>query len=96
MSKTKKKIPLVCRCGLVEWCLDIPTAREAIKRVKWHLDIPVCSILAGIKAHVAAISMKERFWLFYHLGCETAEDLVLIMWQLIRLRRKHKRRLKTV
>ena len=64
-----------------------------IKRVQWHLDVPVCSILAGIKAHVAAISINERFWLFYHLGCETAEDLVRIIWELIRLRRKHKRSL---
>ena len=67
-----------------------------IKRVQWHLDIPVCRILAGIKAHVAAINIAERFWLFYHLGCETAEDLVRIMWELIRLRRKHKRPLKAV
>ena len=69
---------------------------KVIRRIQWHLDIPVCSILAGIKAHVAAISIAERFWLFYQLGCETAEDLVLIMRQLIRLRTKHKRRLKAV
>ena len=50
-----------------------------LHRMQWHLDLPVCEILKGIKTHVAALSMKERFWLFYHLGCESAEDLVLIM-----------------
>ena len=82
----KKKIPVV----------GTPDDVNIIKRVQWHLAVPVCSILAGIKAHVAAISMKERFWLFYHLGCETAEELALIMRELIRLRAKHKRPLKTV
>ena len=69
---------------------------NVIRRVQWHLDVPVCRILSGIRAHVAALSMKERFWLYYHLGCETTEELVLIMRELIRLRRKHKRPLKTV
>jgi len=69
---------------------------EIIKRVHWHLDLPVCRILSGIKAHIAACSLKERFWLYYHLGGETVDELALIMRELIRLRRKHKRRLKTV
>ena len=69
---------------------------NVIKRVQWHLDVPVCRILAGIKNHIAALGLRERMWLSYHLGCETAEELALIMWGLIRLRAKHKRRLKAV
>jgi len=67
---------------------------DVIKRVQWHLDVPVCRILAGIKTHIAALGLKERFWLFYQLGGESADELVNIMWQLIRLQRKHKRSLK--
>ena len=67
-----------------------------IRRVQWHLDVPVCGILSGIRAHIAALSLKERMWLFYQLGAETAEELAEIMRELIRLRSKHKRRLKTV
>lgn len=69
---------------------------NVIKRVQWHLDVPVCRILSGIKAHVAALSLKERMWLFYQLGGETEDELALIMRELIRLRRKHKRPLKAV
>lgn len=65
-----------------------------IKRVQWHLDVPVCRILAGLKIHIAALGLKERMWLFYLLGCETADELANIMWQLIRLQKKHKRSLK--
>jgi len=67
-----------------------------IKRVQWHLDVPVCRILAGIKIHLTTISIKELFFLYWNLGGESIDDLALIIWQLIRLRRKHKRPLKTV
>ena len=66
-----------------------------LRRVQWHLDVPVCRILSGIRAHVAALGLKERMWLFYQLGADTAEELVEIMRELTKLRCKHKRRLKT-
>jgi len=69
----------------------MPTPQEIIKRVQWHLGVPACKILEGVKNHVAAISYNERWFLFYWLGCKSAEELVALMWALIRLRRKHKR-----
>jgi len=68
----------------------MPTPKEVIKRVQWHLDIPVCGILEGVRTHIAAISYNERWLLFYWLDCKSAEELVKLMWALIRLRRKHK------
>lgn len=82
----KKKIPVV----------GTPDDVNIIKRVQWHLDVPVCRILAGVKNHIAALSLKERMWLFCHIGGDTPDELALIMWELIRLRAKHKRPLKTV
>lgn len=57
----------------------MPTTEDVIKRVQWHLDIPVCRILAGLKIHIVTISFKERLRLFYWLGCESAEELIDLM-----------------
>ena len=54
------------------------------KQILWHLSVPVCRTLSGIKIHIATISLRERWDLCYILGCSSAESLVKRMWGIIR------------
>jgi hypothetical protein len=54
------------------------------ERVQWHLDVPVCRILRGLKTHLAVISLSERWRLCWYFGVDSAEALVRQMWARIK------------
>jgi len=56
------------------------------ERVKWHLEVPVCRILRGLKIHLATISLSERWQLCYYLKCSSVEGLCKTMWAMIKAR----------
>lgn len=61
---------------------------SADERVAWHLTVPVCRILRGLKTHLSLLSLKERGRLCYLFRCETVKQLERVMWELIKLRKK--------
>jgi len=63
-----------------------------IERVDWHLDVPVCEMLSGLKIHLACCGMAERWHLCFILRCTTTEQLCKEMWARIKARKKdHKK-----
>ena len=66
---------------------EIVTEQEH-NRVEWHLDVPACRTLRGLKIHIDTIGLREAWWLCYQCNCDSLKQLVAVMWQLIRLRRK--------
>jgi len=48
------------------------TAEEK-KLVEWHLDIPVCRILTGIKIHLRLISISDTQLLCRYFNCSVTE-----------------------
>jgi len=58
------------------------------ERVQWHLDVPVCRILRGLKTHLAVIGLGERWRLCLYFGVDSAEKLVKQMWARIKDRKR--------
>ena len=58
------------------------------ERVQWHLEVPVCRILRGLKTHLAVINLGERWRLCWYFGVETTEVLVKQMWARIKDRKR--------
>ena len=65
-----------------------PMSKE---RIAWHLDIPVCRVLMGVKAHIKAIGYLEAWRLCYTLRCDSLELLEKAMWIAIKKHRKDSR-----
>jgi len=61
---------------------------SADERVAWHLTVPACRILTGLKTHISLLGLKERWYLCNVFRCETARQLERIMWELVKLRKK--------
>jgi len=53
-------------------------------RIKWHLNVPVCRTLGGLKIHLAAISLAERWKLIYAFGAGDLKRLIKKMWATIK------------
>jgi len=58
------------------------------KRIQWHLDVPVCRTLRGLRTHLGFINMGELWQLAYHLECDSVESLTKKMWAMIKGRKK--------
>jgi hypothetical protein len=58
------------------------------ERIMWHLDVPICRILHGLKIHLATISMNELWQLCYTMKCEVPAHLLDIMWDMIQKRQR--------
>ena len=58
------------------------------KRIEWHLDVPVCRILRGLKIHLSVINLSELWRLCYWLNCDSAESLCKTMWAMIKGRKR--------
>ena len=43
-----------------------PLSRE---RIIWHLSVPVCEILSGVRTHVQFMSLLEQWKMCYSLRC---------------------------
>ena len=60
------------------------------ERIKWHLDIPVCSTLRGVKEHLHQLfllNMRELLALEYAYDADNAESLAREMWAEIKERK---------
>ena len=55
------------------------TAEEK-KRVDWHLNIPACRVLRGVKLHLSLVSIDELVLLCRHFACGIGE-LTDRMWE---------------
>ena len=58
------------------------------ERVQWHLDVPVCRILRGLKIHLTFVSLGERWRLCWYFDVETTEALAKQMWARIKGRKE--------
>ena len=58
--------------------------QEQYNRLMWHLTVPVCRTLYGLKIHIATISLCERWQLCYLFGVNEAPELVRILWNMIK------------
>jgi len=43
------------------------------KRVRWHMDVPVCRLRSGIKRHIALIGMDDLSLLCRAMNCSASE-----------------------
>lgn len=43
------------------------------KRVQWHLDVPACRLLSGIKRHIELISIDDLSLLCRAMSCSVSE-----------------------
>lgn len=43
------------------------------KRVQYHLDVPVCRLLSGIKRHIELIGMDDLSLLCQAMSCSVGE-----------------------
>ena len=57
------------------------------ERIIWHLDVPVCRILSGLKIHLRTINMAEVWQMCYFFKCE-APELPSVMWNMIKKRKR--------
>jgi len=57
---------------------------EIAERIKWHLSIPACQTLSGLRIHLVTIGLSERWKLMSWLRCDDAESLIKRMWRVIR------------
>jgi len=71
----------ICMHYLCKSCAD--------SRIQWHLDVPVCRILIGLKIHLATIGICEIWQLCWHLKCQSIEELTKKMWAMIKAKRKN-------
>lgn len=44
-----------------------------IDRISWHLDIPICSIKAGVKRHLAYVKTSDLRMLCRYYNCSVNE-----------------------
>lgn len=58
------------------------------ERIIWHLDVPVCRILSGLRTHLRIIGLTEMWKLCYALKCDTPEKLAAVMWDMIKKRQR--------
>ena len=56
---------------------------QEIARVLWHLDMPVCRTLGGIKRHVALIGLGDCSLLIRYFGCGIGE-LIERFWRAVK------------
>jgi hypothetical protein len=57
---------------------------EIVERIKWHLEVPCCRTLTGLRIHLAAIGLSEAWHLLWWLRCDSFEALERKMWRLVR------------
>lgn len=58
------------------------------ERIIWHLDVPVCRILSGLRIHLWAMDVQEMWQLCYAFKCDTPEKLLHVMWDMIKKRKR--------
>jgi hypothetical protein len=58
-----------------------PLTRE---RIIWHLSVPVCEIMSGVRTHIRHLGLCEVWKLCYALRCRTPDELPAVMWKLIK------------
>lgn len=61
------------------------------ERIKWHLDVPVCRTLTGLRIHLGIISLGELNGLCFLLKCDSIAALTVKMWDTIKLKKLVKR-----
>ena len=59
---------------------------QVADRIIWHVKIPVCETLRGVKEHLKAIGMRDGNWLAYYLKCDL-DELHRRIWQLVKQRK---------
>jgi hypothetical protein len=60
--------------------------------ILWHLDVPVCQILGGVREHIKAIGLKWAWQLCFALKCDGLDALTEKLWSMIKRRKRIKRR----
>jgi len=58
------------------------------ERIIWHLDVPVCRTLTGLRIHLKVIGLAELWHLCYALKCDSLEKLAAVMWDVIKKRQR--------
>ena len=61
----------------------VVTEDEFDQRLSWHLSVPCCRILSGLKRHLSFISFGEKWLLCFHLRCEP-NSLHKVLWSRIK------------
>ena len=59
------------------------------ERVKWHLSIPVCRTLSGLRIHLRHTGLYERQWLCWYFMCDSMDELERRMWKAIKAGRSN-------
>ena len=66
------------------------TAAEK-KRIEWHLNVPCCETLAGVREHVGHISLADWWLLARYFDCESIFEAIRPYWHAVKENRKGKR-----
>jgi len=53
-------------------------------KLAWHLSVPMCRILSGLKTHVSMLGLEEQWRLMYYLKCDSVKMLVKKRWAMIK------------
>lgn len=54
------------------------------ERVEWHLSIPVCRTLSGLRRHLTYTGLYERQRLCWYFMCDSMQELESRMWTAIK------------
>jgi len=56
------------------------------ERILWHLGVPACRVLRGLKIHLRTISLLELGALCYYFKVNSIDHLEKKMWSIIKKR----------
>lgn len=54
------------------------------ENIEWHLNIPICRVLCGLKTHLSVIGLKRSWQLCYQLQVSSLDELTNKMWAMIK------------